>query len=76
MAMEMKEETLTFKGTMAFVDVVFSGPVRNVEALLKGAGKLSAVKVVGQKVRLAAQCKSNQDCAKATILVSANIART
>ena len=74
MPMEMQEKSLTFRGSMAFVDVDFSAPVRNVEALLMGRGTLSAVKVVGQRVRLAAQCASEQDCRKTTILVSANTA--
>ncbi len=74
MPMVMKEESLEFRGSMAFVDIDFSAPVRNVEAMLNGAGTLSAVKVIGNKVRLAAQCKGNQDCTKATITVSANTA--
>jgi len=74
MPMEMKEETLTFRGSMAFVDIDFSAPVRNVEALLNGTGTISVIKVVGQKVRLAAQCKARQDCSQTTILVAANTA--
>jgi len=74
MPMEMKEKSLTFRGSMAFVDIDFSAPVRNVEALLKGAGSIAVIKVVGQKVRLAAQCKGKQDCSRATILVAANTA--
>jgi len=49
-------------------------PVRNVEALIMGHGTLSAIKVVGQRVRLAAQCAADQQSRTTTVLVSANTA--
>jgi len=51
-----------------------SAPVRNVEALIMGHGTLSAIKVVGQRVRLAAQCAADQQSRTTTVLVSANTA--
>lgn len=74
MPMEMQKKSLTFRGSMAFVDVDFSAPVRNVEALIMGHGTLSAIKVVGQRVRLAAQCAADQQSRTTTVLVSANTA--
>lgn len=76
MPMEMKEKPLTFRGSMAFIDIDFSAPVRNVEAMLKGHGEVSAIKISGRKVRLAAQCQDHPDCSQTRVLVAANTANT
>ena len=75
MPMEMKQEALTFQGPIAFVDVIFSAPVRNVEAMVSGHGTISAMKVIGQKVRLAAECKGCANGQPFTLFVAANTAK-
>lgn len=71
MSMQMIEKTVTFAGAMAFVDIQFDKPVRNVEAMLRGAGRLSAIKVIGNKVRLAASRRISDGAARSTVLVMA-----
>jgi len=72
MSIELRETPLTFTGSIAFVDVHFSRPVRNVEAMMRGGGKLSAIKVIGNKVRLAASLRKGENCRASEVLVMAN----
>lgn len=72
MSIELRETPVVFSGGLAFVDVHFSGPVRNVEAMVKGAGKLSAIKVIGNKVRLAASLRRGESSRSSEVLVMAD----
>ncbi len=72
MSIELRETPFMFAGKMAFVDVHFSAPVRNVEAMLRGGGKLSAIKVIGNKVRLAASLRKGETCRSSEVLVVAD----
>ena len=72
MSMELRETPLMFSGKIAFVDVHFSAPVRNVEAMMRGGGKLNAIKVIGNKVRLAASLRRGETCTSSEVIVMAD----